>query len=69
MASIIVDDLPNYNVSGSDLFNDSESFMQELTEDELVETNGGITPLIIPVLVFSVSAALTITVTHEITRR
>jgi hypothetical protein len=29
------------NISGSDLFNDPENFMQELTEDELLSTNGG----------------------------
>jgi hypothetical protein len=39
------------NISGSDLFNDTESFMQELTEDEFLSTNGGISPTTVWVVV------------------
>ncbi|MEA5552448.1 hypothetical protein VB713_16010 [Anabaena cylindrica UHCC 0172] len=39
--------ISNLNVAGSDLFMDSESFMNDLTEQELTGTNGGITPVII----------------------
>jgi hypothetical protein len=47
MAGIIINNLPNYSISGAELFNDSESFMQELTEDELLETNGGISLILV----------------------
>ena len=43
MASIAIPDL---NTPGLDLFQDSESFLNELTEDELNMTRGGITPFI-----------------------
>ena len=38
MASIKI---KNLQPAGSDLFNDSESFMNELTESELIDSNGG----------------------------
>ncbi|WP_138499833.1 hypothetical protein [Nostoc sp. PA-18-2419] len=41
----------NLNASGSDLFNDSESFLNELTEDELNVTKGGSTPFCITIVV------------------
>jgi len=37
----------NLNTAGSDLFNDSESFLNELTEQEVNMTNGGISPVIV----------------------
>jgi lactobin A/cerein 7B family class IIb bacteriocin len=64
MASIIVDNLPNCNVCGSDLFNDSESFLQELTEDELLETNGGITPTVIFTAGFVAGVGLGIAISY-----
>jgi hypothetical protein len=39
--------ISNLNVAGSDLFLDSESFMNDLTEQELTGTNGGLTPVVI----------------------
>ena len=44
MANINVKDL-NSNIAGSDLFSDSESFMRDLSDDEL-NTQGGGTPYI-----------------------
>jgi hypothetical protein len=41
MASITVS---NLNVAGLDLFNDQESYLTEVTENELGLTHGGITP-------------------------
>lgn len=51
MASIKISDL---HPAGSDFFNDSESFMSELTDSEIVNTQGGmitttITTVIIPI--------------------
>jgi hypothetical protein len=43
MANIKVQDLTS--IAGADLFNDSESFMRDLSEDELT-MQGGITPAI-----------------------
>lgn len=42
MANIQIADL---SLTGSDLFLDSESFMEELTEYEISDINGGITPV------------------------
>jgi hypothetical protein len=72
MASIIIDNLSNYNVSGSELFNDSENFMQELTENELLETIGGTSPTIVSVVsvvALSVSVTASITITYELAKR
>ncbi|TVP63778.1 MAG: class IIb bacteriocin, lactobin A/cerein 7B family [Nodularia sp. (in: Bacteria)] len=44
MASITVSNL--YPL-GSDLFMDSESFMDALNDNELAEINGGVTPAVI----------------------
>jgi hypothetical protein len=41
MANIKVRDLTS--ITGVDLFNDSESFMRDLTDDELANQAGGIT--------------------------
>jgi hypothetical protein len=41
MANIKLQNLTS--IVGSDLFNDSESFMRDLSEDELVVQGGGIT--------------------------
>ncbi|WP_310485389.1 hypothetical protein [Chamaesiphon sp. VAR_48_metabat_403] len=43
MANIKVRDLTS--IAGADLFSDSESFMRDLSDDELT-TQGGITPAI-----------------------
>ncbi|QLE39980.1 class IIb bacteriocin, lactobin A/cerein 7B family [Nostoc sp. C052] len=37
----------NLNAAGSDLFNDSESYLNELTNEEVTSINGGIVPLIV----------------------
>jgi lactobin A/cerein 7B family class IIb bacteriocin len=37
----------NLNAAGSELFNDSESYLNELTDEEMNMTNGGLTPLFI----------------------
>nr|AVH79604.1 hypothetical protein [Nostoc sp. PCC 9205] len=44
MASITVS---NLNVAGLDLFNDQESYLSEVTDDELGLTHGGISPTFI----------------------
>ena len=44
MANVKVRDLTS--ISGADLFNDSESFMRDLSEDELNAQGGG-TPYIV----------------------
>jgi hypothetical protein len=41
MTNIKVQDLAFNGISETDSFNDSESFMKELTETELLATNGG----------------------------
>jgi hypothetical protein len=45
MANITLEDLVGYDVAGADLFNDSESFMRDLSDDEL-DVQGGITPIV-----------------------
>jgi hypothetical protein len=40
MAFITVKDLVKCPISGADLFNDSESFMRDLSEDELYISGG-----------------------------
>jgi hypothetical protein len=52
MASITVENLTEYNVSGMNLFNDSENFMMELSDDEL-NVYGGLTPGIIYTAILS----------------
>ena len=42
MASIKIN---NLQLAGADLFNDSESYLNELNESELSFTNGGSSPL------------------------
>ncbi|MBW4617103.1 MAG: class IIb bacteriocin, lactobin A/cerein 7B family [Desmonostoc vinosum HA7617-LM4] len=44
MASI---NISNLQPVGSELFMDSESFMHDLTEQQLSATNGGLAPLVI----------------------
>ena len=39
--------ISNLQPAGFDLFNDSESFISELSEQELIATNGGLTPVVI----------------------
>ena len=41
MASIKINDI---QLNGSDLFNDSESYLSELTQSELIDNHGGSTP-------------------------
>jgi hypothetical protein len=57
MANIKVRDLTS--IAGTDLFNDSESFMQDLSDEEL-ETQGGFThtPIVIGVWILASSYAL-----------
>lgn len=43
MATIKINNLKS---NGSDLFNDSENYLNELTNGEDMMTNGGITPII-----------------------
>jgi lactobin A/cerein 7B family class IIb bacteriocin len=38
--------ISNLRPSGADLFDGSESYLQELTDNELEGTNGGISPVI-----------------------
>lgn len=50
MASITIS---NLRPAGADLFQDSESFLNELTDEELKATHGGITPyILIATLIF-----------------
>jgi lactobin A/cerein 7B family class IIb bacteriocin len=72
MANIVVDNLSNYNVSGSELFDDSESFLQELTEGELEEINGGTgvtASIVVSTIVVVYSIVKTIQATIEYTNR
>jgi hypothetical protein len=41
MANIKLEDLTGHKIAGMDLFSDSESFMQELSENELALYGGG----------------------------
>jgi hypothetical protein len=41
MANIKLENLTGHKIAGVDLFNDAESFMQELSENELVLYGGG----------------------------
>ncbi|MEH2285903.1 hypothetical protein [Nostoc sp.] len=43
MANIVISEL---RPAGSELFMDSESYMHDITDNELHATKGGITPLI-----------------------
>lgn len=56
MANINVKDL-NSNITGSDLFSDSESFLRDLSDDELNNTQGG-SPWTAIVLAIAVWSAL-----------
>ena len=42
MANINIDNLSELDLNGNDLFGDSEGFMMDLTEDELINKHGGI---------------------------
>lgn len=55
MANIKISDLHS---TGSDLFSDSESYMNELGDSQLDIINGGSTPIIASVLVTAISASL-----------
>jgi hypothetical protein len=46
MSNIQLQDLGlvSNDISGAELFNDSENFIKEMTEDDLVSIHGGITP-------------------------
>ena len=52
MASITVKDLAKHIVIGADLFNDSENFMRDLSEDELNLQGGLGTPLSLIIITF-----------------
>lgn len=51
MSRISISDL---NSTGSDLFTDSESYLHELTQNELIETQGGNTATLISLATVSV---------------
>lgn len=44
MANIAIS---NLYLTGSDLFMDSESFFNDLIDEELITTNGGLSPVVI----------------------
>lgn len=50
MANIAISDLRS---AGADLFLDSESFLKELTNDNLGLTHGGMSPLLPSIIIFS----------------
>ena len=59
MATITIS---NLSPIGSELFNDSENYLHDLTDDELNETHGGISPTVssyfcIGAIAYSVSYA------------
>jgi hypothetical protein len=56
MANINIKNL-NSNITGSDLFSDSESFMRDLSDDEL-ETTGGFTGRLIRITLQLATALL-----------
>ena len=47
MGNINISDL---RPAGADLFLDSESYLNDLTEGEMINTLGGILPIIIPIV-------------------
>ena len=53
MASIKIS---NLQPAGSEFFNDSESFMNELTDSEIANTQGGLT--IVPITVIPLTATI-----------
>ena len=46
MASIKINDLSEFNFSGSELFQDSESFETELNDNDFFEVIGGLSPVL-----------------------
>ncbi|OPH10523.1 hypothetical protein [Cylindrospermopsis raciborskii] len=48
MANITISDL---RPAGADLFSDSESYLNELTESEINSNIGGLTPIVIRVVI------------------
>ena len=46
MSTIAISDL---RPTGSDLFIDSENYLRELSESEMIINNGGTSPVVIPV--------------------
>jgi hypothetical protein len=60
MANIIIS---NLRPAGADLFDSSESYLQELSDMELVDTNGGIT---VYALVFVTGVALGISISTHV---
>lgn len=73
MANIALKDLSVNNITGADLFNDSESFMRDLSDDEL-NINGGrlaeSTPIITPAVpvIYAVGEAAAVAVAVAIAR-
>jgi hypothetical protein len=55
MANIKVQDLAS--ITGADLFGDSESFMKDLSEDELTLQGGGVIIMIAGMALFAVATA------------
>jgi hypothetical protein len=58
MANIKVRDLTS--IAGTDLFNDSESFMQDLSDDELALQGGGPTLMLAAMGLYAVATAIII---------
>jgi hypothetical protein len=50
MSSIVVQDLASQSISGTIFSDDSESFIQELTEGDLLSINGGNLHIIVPAI-------------------
>jgi lactobin A/cerein 7B family class IIb bacteriocin len=61
MANITI---PNLCPAGADLFDSSESYLQELSDIELLDTNGGLSPLVAGFIIgvaVGVSASIALT--------
>jgi hypothetical protein len=59
MANIILEDLGNHNISGIDLFHDSENYFSDLNALEIDNTHGGITPtIVVPVIATAITGAI-----------
>ena len=56
MASIKVNNLSEFEFNGSELFQDSESFLNELTDNELKNNKGGILTIIITTVLIPIPA-------------
>jgi hypothetical protein len=66
MANISIYDL---RPTGADLFDGSESYLQELSDIELSETNGGSSPFCIGIIGIAVGFLVTVFIDATIHRR